>query len=107
MDKLIFNHGQWAYRTLGIASLVTAGMLLCLSCSYSYADRIPPHAQPGAILQHQKQTILMQNQSPWLNRPITPQDQESVDADIEDDGPIVNDSMDDAPSDDDSEEVDE
>ena len=48
----------------------------------AHAVDIPPNAQPGAILQHQNQTQQFQNQAPWLNRPITTQDQTGPDIDI-------------------------
>lgn len=46
------------------------------------AIEVPANAQPGAILQHQNQTQQFQTQAPWLNRPITTQDQKGPDIDI-------------------------
>jgi hypothetical protein len=57
--------------------------LACLSGSLeAQAVEIPANAQPGAILQHQNQTQQFQTQAPWLNRPITTQDQTGPDIDI-------------------------
>lgn len=34
--------------------------------------RIPANSQPGAIMQHNNQSIQMQQQNPWLSQPMTP-----------------------------------
>jgi hypothetical protein len=46
------------------------------------ATEVPPNAQPGSILQHQNQIQQFQTQAPWLNRPLTHQDQKGPEADI-------------------------
>jgi hypothetical protein len=47
---------------------------------------IPQNATPGAILQHQIRTQQMQQEFPWLNRPIAPIDVAPPQ------GPIINES---------------
>lgn len=67
----------------GAIGLITLMALVSINAPSAWSQTVPNNAQPGAILQHQNQTQQFQTQAPWLNRPITPDDQRQPEIDIQ------------------------